>query len=341
MIAFLPSRRECVARTLDGSGLASLLRHCNRWQGLLILNYHRIGEPAQSPFDRALFSATPEQFEAQVAWLTHHFDVIGADDLENVLSQRRGRFVMLTFDDGYRDNYETAFPILRRHGITATFFLATGFLDQPRLPWWDEIAWMVRRTRRWSVDLSAWGTDAVAVDDPDRTECIHRLLTTYKRLSGDRSEAFLDFLADVLETGRAPQHRAEKLWMTWNMVREMHAAGMHFGGHTVNHPVLANLNEPSQAAEIRGAKTRIEHELGTTIELFSYPVGKPETFTETTRRLLEQHGYRWAFSYHGGYVSFRAGSRDWDRWALPRVAVETDLSRAQFRSLLSVPQLFA
>ncbi len=75
--------------------------------------------------------------------------------LPRVLAAKRGRYGMITFDDGYRDNHATALPILKREGVTATFFVATGFIDAPRLPWWDEIAWMVRTSRQDGLELVA------------------------------------------------------------------------------------------------------------------------------------------------------------------------------------------
>ena len=116
-----------------------------RWTGLVGLNYLRIGDGRQSPFDRGLWSATAEAFDEQLAWIKKNYDVVSPADLP---AAKSGRRVIITFDDGYRDNYTAAFPVLQRHGLPATFFVATGFIDEPRLPWWDEIAWMVRSSKR-------------------------------------------------------------------------------------------------------------------------------------------------------------------------------------------------
>ena len=119
------------------------------WNGLLVLNYHRIGSPNGSLFDHDLWSATQDDFDEQVRLLAANFDVIGLDDLRPALddlcagarrSWQSRRFVMITFDDGYRDNFELAFPVLESHGVPGVFFITSGFLDSGRLAWWDEIA---------------------------------------------------------------------------------------------------------------------------------------------------------------------------------------------------------
>ena len=117
------NKRELLARTLDALGLSRVLGGVVRWQGLLVFNYHRIGSPDQS-FDPEVWSATPEQFDAQVRFLSENYPVVGVSDLAAVKNDPAQQRVMITFDDGYRDNFELAFPILQRHGVRATFFLS-------------------------------------------------------------------------------------------------------------------------------------------------------------------------------------------------------------------------
>ncbi|MGH7201119.1 MAG: polysaccharide deacetylase family protein [Planctomycetaceae bacterium] len=333
----LPAKRDLAVRALDATGLNRLLSRLGTWHGLLVLNYHRIGTPGRSPFDRDLWSAAADEFDRQLAHLKEHFDLVGLDDLGDVLHRRSGRHVMLTFDDGYRDNYEIAFPVLRRHAATATVFLATGFLDRPRVPWWDEIAWMVRTSRREGLNANVWTILPVEFDPPDRALAIRRLLATFKQLRGHETPAFLEFLGEAAGSGRCPTEHAADLWMTWDMVREMRRAGTTFGGHTVNHPVLASLPADEQDREIAGCKARLAAELREPVVAFSYPVGKAGAYDETTQRCLRARGFRWAFGYAGGYIRPSC----YDRYALPRVAVETTIRRADLRALTALPQLFA
>ena len=330
------SKKELLAKALDCSGLNRLARSASLWNGLIVLNYHRVGEAQGSLFDHDLWSASAEDFEQQVRFLSLNFDLIRIRDLNDLWNRKKGRYVLITFDDGYLDNYEWAFPILKAYNSPATFFLTTGFLDDRKVAWWDEISWMVRSATQASLPENSWTDEAVSLNSDDCDQSIKSLLTVFKKLSGDKTEAYLNFLAEKTGAGRCPQEIADQVWMTWDMVREMHQAGMDFGGHTVNHPILANHPEETQRFEIEQCKQRIETEIKDSITAFSYPVGGKDCFDQRTRDCLKQAGYRWGFSYYGGYSQFGAH----DNWDIPRIAVESEEPATLFRSAVSFPQVF-
>ncbi len=331
------SKLELLAHTLDVTGGGRVLRSVRTWNGVLILNYHRIGDPANSPFDHDLWSASVVDFERQIGFLAKNFDVIGLSDLEHSLNQPRGQFVMLTFDDGYRDNYSAAFPILKSHGVSATFFIATGFIDCPRAPAWDELAWMLRTTTAASIAANEWLPSSVSLAESDRQRTFSRLLSVYKSLGFELTEPYLDFLADVLGTGRCPLSLAHDQWMTWDMLREMQAGGMTFGGHTVDHPILANATSDQQDWEVGECRRRLIEELGQPIDAFSYPNGQRGDFNEFTRAALRHYDYRWAFGFFGGYCPPGYA----DHFALCRRGIETEIDLARFRAITTLPQLFS
>lgn len=314
-----------------------MLRATAAWEGVLILNYHRIGDKHSSLLDRNLWSATEEDFDSQISMISRNFDVIGLDDLDSAFKRQHGRFVMVTFDDGYQDNYTNAFPILKSHDVPATFFITTGFLDIPMVPWWDEIAWMVRTSPLDALDVNPWTTTPVPFDEPHREVAIKRLLTIYKGLSGSVTLNYLNFLAEELKTGRCPIQVAQELWMTWDMIREMKQGGMRFGGHTVTHPVLANIPQEQQDYEVGTCRRRLVEELGEPIDAFGYPVGGAKSFNSDTREVLIRHGYKWAFVFMGGYC--RPGHQD--RLTISRTAIETDIDLPHFRAITTLPQIFA
>ncbi|REJ94077.1 MAG: polysaccharide deacetylase, partial [Planctomycetota bacterium] len=274
----IAGKRELLAGVLDRSGSTRWLARRGGWRGLLVLNYHRIGDPSATEFDRGVFSATDDGFADQVRFLTQHFDLITPCDLDHVLREKRGRCVMITFDDGYRDNYEAAFPILRAYGAKAVFFITTGFLDDHLVAWWDEIAWMVRSSERDFLPRGKWTDAAIDLEGDARERAIHALLRTFKQLSTDETPEFLDWLSEATGCGRVPRTEATAPWMTWDMVREMQAGGMEIGGHTVTHPVLSRLPADEQHREVRRSKERIEAETGQPSKAFSYPVGQPDSF---------------------------------------------------------------
>jgi peptidoglycan/xylan/chitin deacetylase (PgdA/CDA1 family) len=335
------SRTATLAAWHDTPVIRTVAGMVPAWRGVLSLNYHRIGDGAGSPFDRALYSATAETFDAHLALLAREADVIGPGDVAGALAARRGRHVLLTFDDGYRDNYEVAFPLLRRHGLQATFFLTSGFLDHAGVAWWDEISWMVRNAT--ATRLPAF--EGLPLEVPlaragggaDDDVAIRTLIAHYKRLPGADAARFLDVLAEATGAGRCPAEAARDLWMTWDMARAMRDGGMTIGGHTVTHPVLARVGAAEQEHEIAGCARRLRAELDLPLRWFSYPVGGRDTFDADTREALRRQGTELAFSFYGGYQ--RVGRLD--PYDVPRVYVGPQLTRQVLFATVRLPQLLA
>jgi peptidoglycan/xylan/chitin deacetylase (PgdA/CDA1 family) len=330
--------KEAIAtRLLCRSGLRFLLERAIRWSGVLVLNYHRVGNGNQTPFDRGLWSADADTFTDQIRFCKRHLDVITPDDIPQVLANGRGRYALITFDDGYRDNYEIAFPILKAERVPATFFIATGFVDAPQVPWWDEIAWMVRTSRKDQVALDGWIPSPILFDEPDREGTVRTFLRAYKTMPAEYTGRYLDAIADATQSGRCSADIACNFWMNWDMLRDMRAAGMTVAGHSVTHPILARAPREKQRDEIFGCATRLAEELGEPMRYFSYPVGGPNSFDAVTQDCLREAGVRYAFSYYGGYRRFG----DWNNYDIRRVAVETYLTPDWFRSIVTLPQFLA
>lgn len=331
------AKRELIVRVLDRSRLLPFLIAHPHWDGLLILNHHRIGDPTASPLDRGVFSATADGLDAQIAVLKRMVDIIHPRDVRTVLDKPRGQHVLLTFDDGYRDNYDTAIPILLSHGVHATFFLCSGFIDNPHVPWWDDIAWMVRSSSRSELPMGEWMSQPLSLKKPDREPAIRTLLARYKTLPATNTDAFMAFLAEVTASGRCDAALGEKLWMTWGMACEMAAAGMEIGGHTMTHPVLARLPIDQQRSEILGCQDRFKRELGAPASQFAYPVGGRDAFTGDTQRIVADAGFDTAFSFYGGYSD--AGR--FDPYDIPRVYMAHDTRSRTFEAMLAIPQILA
>ncbi len=329
-------KRQLLAKSLVVTGCEWFLHRLGAWRGLLVLNYHRIGNPVASLWDHDLWSADADEFDWQMQYLKRHFDLIGTDDLDQARRDPRGRHVMISFDDGYRDNYQLAFPVLKSRGVPATFFLATKFLDQPYVSWWDEVAWMIHTTTREFLDGPEWLPDPILIDHLHPQLTIRRLLRFYKGLSGDRTSSFLDWLGAETGRGRCPASMASDMWMTWDMAREMQAAGMSFGAHTVSHPILSRLPAEEQRREILDSHRRIVEELGQPIRAFSYPVGGVESCNSQTVACLREAGIEWGFRFG---VGFRADPFS-DPLQIPRLAVDQTDGRNIFRAITALPQLF-
>jgi peptidoglycan/xylan/chitin deacetylase (PgdA/CDA1 family) len=327
------SKGDQAAAVLEHTGIGSLLRRRPPWHGILILNYHRMGDGTRWETGRDVWSATAEQFDEQVAFLARNFDLVRPHEIEAVLADPHGRGVAITFDDGYRECHDIAFPILRASDAAALFFLTTGFLDGTRTAWWDEVTWMVGRSERARLEADEWIPEPLDLTEAAREASIAALVSRYKALPGDRAEDYLDHLGRVTGSGRRDPAANRDAWLTWEMVRTMREGGMTMGGHTVNHPVLARHDRDAQHAEAEGCLARIEEETGERPSSFSYPDGVRGSFDATTKSVLEACGIRYGFSNYGGIAKpGHADLRD-----VPRISVGHTITRDRFRATATLP----
>jgi peptidoglycan/xylan/chitin deacetylase (PgdA/CDA1 family) len=305
--------------------------------GVLVVTYHRIGNPTESVFDRSTFSTTAEQFDEQMEFLKRNFDVISPHELPIARRTGRGRYVIITFDDGYRDNYEAAFPILKRHRLHASFFIPTGYIDRRELPWWDQIAWMIRHSDAAEIPAGRWFTRPLTLAGEAREQAITEALHKYRALAGRETANFMADLADATGHPSLPTHLGDEVLMTWNNIRELRLAGMTIGGHSVNHPILARLSSAEQVQEIRGCYERLHEMTGVRPKAFSYPGGKRETFNTITRAILLSIGFEHAFSFYGGYQNLV----DVDLLDIKRVNIGRKTTQTIFESMTSLPSVLA
>ncbi len=330
------SKRAIVASGLTRTGLAGLLLRLAPWRGALVLSYHRIGEASGSGTNRGLWTAA-ESLDRQLRFLKRRFEILEPDELRPELLAARGRRVLVTFDDGYRDLYETAYPVLQANGVRATMFLCSGFIDGLVSAWWDEIAWMLRHSPLSELPPGPWSTDPLALDDAGIEHAIELTTRIFWELAPAAAAELLGELGSVSGAGRRPTSAATADWVTWDMAREMQAAGHRIGAHTMTHPILARLPRAQQREEIAGSAERIEAELGERPRWLAYPVGLPGTFNQDSQDAARDAGIELAFSNYGGRVT----SSDFRALDVRRVSAETLRSPSLFTATLAVPPLFA
>lgn len=306
----LVRKRDRLARVARATGLTTLLLALARRRCLLCLNLHRVGDGAETPFDSGLFSSTPAQLDATLGWLKPRFDVLSLADAEAVIHGERALAapsLLLTFDDGYRDNYTAAFPLLRSHNLPAAFFLPTAFVGTGEIPWWDRIAYLVKSSPRERLRLTFPVERAFDLPPAGRERVVAEILRLYKDPGMREPARFLEELEIACDTPH-PSLPSPRLFMDWDEAREMHAAGMGIGSHTHTHPLLSKLSFDRQVAECRMSREILSAELRTPIDTFAYPDGKHGTFDDQARRAVAEAGYRTAFSFYSGVN--RPGSID-------------------------------
>jgi peptidoglycan/xylan/chitin deacetylase (PgdA/CDA1 family) len=232
-------------------------------------------------------------------WLAHHFRVIGADDLrQTALRPRGGRFpVLVTFDDGFRDYHDVAYPILRRLGLPALVFVVTDLVDHGGLVWTDQLQLAFLRTHRPRVRLP-WAETAVELGPTRAAAAAEAAKKHLKAVPDGERRALLDKTLAALEV-TAEDLRVERQMLTWDEIRSMQDLTT-FGGHTHTHPVLSRVEPAALETEIRTCRDRLAAETGRTPRYFAYPNGRRSDFTPQAKQLLQTCGFEVVFCTEPG-----------------------------------------
>lgn len=295
---------------------------------LSILIFHRV-LPAQDP----LFPTEVDArcFDRICGWLKDWFNVLPLDRAVRQLAAGKlpARAAAITFDDGYADNHGLALPILRQHGLTATFFIATGFLDGGRM-WNDTLVEAVRRTELPVLDFSGLGLPGeplgsyAMISPAARRTAIAALIDRAKYLTTD---ARLGLVAALAE--QAKVQLPDDLMMRSDQVIALHRAGMQIGAHTVSHPILARLDDATARAQMSDSRDQLQQLLDAPVPLFAYPNGRPGTdYNARTVALAQALGFEAAVTT--GWGAARQGH---NLYELPRFT-PWDRSRARFGARL-------
>ncbi len=281
-----------MARGIAGRAALSVLGAL--WPSrLTVLAYHRVAEPS---FFLPNISASPADFRAQMEFVKERFNPVSLDDLARWL---RGAGdlprspLIVTFDDGYRDNLTCALPVLRDLGVPAAVFLTTGHIGSGTPLPWDLMAYAFGRTERESADLPLLGQTSLATEVRDGAA--QRFVERAKGLPEAERQPVFEGALRALGV-EAERDAFEGLYLTWEDVREMAAAGIELASHTCTHPILTRVPEERVRSEIRESKEKIERETGGKVDAFAYPNGLPGDFSAGLMDVLREEGFETAFT---------------------------------------------
>jgi len=294
-------QRDRAALWANRLGLTSVLDQLPCRNRLVVVNYHRIGDYREA-LNPNLYSATVDELETQIQLLKRRYRILNIDEAIDYL--RGGRSgqeaaALITFDDGYLDNYELAFPVLRDQQVPATFFLTTSHVGSSHLTASDQIAHLLRNPSQARFTLSYPRPLELDLQRRPFYVELRRVLQLYKATENRDPDRFFDHLrshcpVDTLET-------AERRFVNWDEAATMASEGMTIGSHTCTHPILSRLSLQDQIEELTDSKRLIEQKLGRPTRSIAYPVGSLSAFSATTQRAAAEAGYEIAFSHYGGF----------------------------------------
>jgi peptidoglycan/xylan/chitin deacetylase (PgdA/CDA1 family) len=285
---------------------------------VLILGYHRASG----------------NLRQHIRYLQRHYRILPLETaLEELQQRKKGESqqadkrmpVVLTFDDGYYDNYTVAFALARELGFPFTVFLIPGYIEDPRRFWWHEHVYLASHAQSNGAVIDGRTYHlrrpeerrALATAVYTRAHDAHSVAERETFLVSTRQA--LELAADLPGNSITEDELARPL--TWPEVHEMESSGwVSFGAHTVHHPVLAYLRDPVELRrEVGGSREMLERQLGHTVHAFAYPMGKPEDIGVAGLEATREAGFKWGFTTVPGF-----NTQHTNPCALHRIVTDTD-----------------
>ena len=299
----------------------------------MILYYHRVIDFSKVPFSRSSFyfeeiGVPVEVFEKQMRYLAKNHNIVSLEELARALNDG-GRIppnaVVVTFDDGYEDNYVYAYPILHKYNIPATIFVIAGYVRSGRILWWDKLREVIDRANSnvfRKIDLPE-GIYPQPIrrelfrlklsTQEDKKSAYRKLTSLMKNFDPEQCSVMVDDLAQRIGY-RMEDLPSKYSLLSWGQVNETMEDGISIGSHTVTHPDLTVCPYEKLKEEIEASKKLIEEMIGQPVSLFAYPSGR---FNDLAKQITKGSDYIMACSTEDTLLN-----TDKDLFELKRVGVD-------------------
>ncbi len=315
--------------------------------GLLILMYHRVvdGIVARALSQDGMY-VDVETFGEHLRFVMQHFRVVSLAEGLDILEQepgaitRRGRALCaITFDDGWRDVHENAYPLLRAHGISATVFLPTEFIGTRKWFWTDRLARLLNSANPGEIErtvqtLSGFSLPTSGLPGETDGRGIHGIIEAMKKLPQEEIERILGTLSEYRGAAPIPEQRA---FLSWEEVREMSRSGIfQFGSHTESHRILTTLSDDEVTVELNRSKERLVAEgvVDPAFVPFAYPNGN---HTDRIAVMVSEAGYRLAVTTQRGWNRTKPNL---DAYRLKRIGVHQDIASTDAMFCCRLAEIF-
>jgi len=332
--------KEVILNILQFFGIYRIFAFFNR-NKLIVLMYHGVSRQQErrgaEDYDQS--HVDEDKFNLQMRYLSSHYNVVSAEDLIRCIihGEKLPKYsVMITADDGFKNNYTAAFPILRELGLPATIFVATGYVSGDRTLVLDEIIYSIANTPKQDIAIRCNG-EVIKFNigtERNKIDTCKRIKDLIFFMDKDDQEEVAGFIVD--ETGIDLSEKIGEYedysFLSWNELEEMQKNNVYIGAHADNHVNLTGLPESRTREEIALSSEKILTNLGNRPLLFSYPYGGHNAYNETTKNLLKDFGYVCAFTTERGFNDL---TRKCDFFELKRIGVENNINLIEFKSIIT------
>lgn len=296
----------------------------------MIVAYHHVipEDDGMIAFLQPGMYVTTSTFERHIEYLSERYNII---PLERIHDLNIKNACIITFDDGWADNYRHAFPILARKNVPATVFVSTNYVGSLCWPWPDKISFYTVHAHHESLrDMVITVAKEAAgegislevnriLSHGDRRIAAEELITYLKRIPHERLSCMIDEI-DRLMHLQSKGLLERKPWVTWNEIREMKEHGISFGAHTHNHVILTNCTPGEAEREIITSREILSEQLGDPVHAFSYPNGD---YHRAHVDILKRNGFTHAVTTRSGCIKGSA-----DSLSLRRFMLHNDMTRS-------------
>ena len=320
--------------------------HKNNVNSAIILMYHRIMPLSTPPVTERSWIrfrshpsivVSPEMFEAQLKFLSSKFNIISLKELSDIINAKKmipKRTVVITLDDGWRDNYIYAFPAIKKYNVAATIFIPTALVGSSNIFWAERLIDYFSRGGKISTEAFNKLTHSV----PSHIFDLLRKLDAKENRRGsfDSAAELIESIKDLIPSVRNellkiifmdkptndPVDADSRIFLSWEEIEEMRAFNIDFGSHCVNHEILTKINIGQQIRELGESYKILSEKLSTHAICLAYPNGD---YDSNIKNLAKRVGYTCAVTTQAGYIS---GDRD--PFALARINVRDEFCRGIF-----------
>ncbi len=294
---------------------------------VVILTYHRI-TPDRDEFLRPN-ALTPQEFQEQIEGFAKHYEILSLDQLTQLLYEKKQlpkKAIVITLDDGFKENYQYVYPVLKKCHVPATVFLATGYIGANRTLWTHKLRYIFQQTRKVETEMQELGMLRLQSKD-DKIKARSIAAEKLKKMPDVEKEVLLEKLSNVLDVD-IPDSIGDDTFLSWDEVREMNSDDIMFGAHTVNHPILTRVSLQEATLEICQSKSDIEEKTGQKVTSFAYPNGGHRDFNRQIADIIKNSGFSCAVSTIPNWITPGA-----DLYMLGRIRVNNNQS--ELKLLLS------
>lgn len=280
---------SCFSTVCEKCGVYTLLRKYTSCK-VIILMIHGVSLKSEGVAHGDYKHIDAQKFEQSLQYLVKNYTILALNDFLDWKLRRKKDLpknsVIITFDDGYKNMYTTAYPILKKYKVPATIFLPTEYIDKKKVAWYDLVTYCIAHTTLKKITFL--GKEYSLTSESKKKEAIFELKVKVKDLFPlDRQRALKEL---ILRTKVDPKKCTDEnfLFLTWQECKEMEKGSISFEPHSVTHPVLTELSKQEILKEMTESKRCIEKHLKKKCRAFAYPFGE---YDITTLNALRKVGY--------------------------------------------------